>query len=156
MGIAEKYSKLHEECKKHNEIQLTTNGLPYSVNAKKKAKYIAENFAKDGLVEKFCTTEKTQKFLDEIRAKRKYLGIIKCLSHSMSGINLKIITKSSEDKSLIEDWMKSYPKEEQILIECDEKTADFFNDFEDISLNAMTEDERKSAYELYKKCMNEE
>lgn len=39
MGIAEKYSKLHEECKKHNEIQLTTNGLPYSVNAKKSRIY---------------------------------------------------------------------------------------------------------------------
>lgn len=156
MEIAEKYSKLHEECRKRNEIQLTTDGVPYSVDAEKEAECIAENFAKDGFVEKFCTTEKTQKILDEIRAKKKYLGIIKCSTHSMSGISLKIITKSSEDKSLIEDWMKSYPNEQQILIECDEKTAEFFNDFEDISLNAMTEDERERAYELYKKCMNEE
>ena len=69
MKIVEKYSALHEECRKHNEIQLTTDGVPYSVDAKKEAKCIAENFAKDGFVEKFCTTEKTQKILDEIRAK---------------------------------------------------------------------------------------
>lgn len=69
MEIAEKYPKSHEECKKNNEIQLTTDGVSYCVDAKKEAEYIAENFAKDGFVEKFCTTEKTQKILEEIRSK---------------------------------------------------------------------------------------
>lgn len=71
MKIVEKYSALHEECRKHNEIQLTTDGVPYSVDAKRESEYIAKNFAKDGFVEKFCTTEKTKKVLEEIRAKRK-------------------------------------------------------------------------------------
>ena len=39
----------------------------------------------------------------------KYLGIAKVVSESMIGVDIKILTKFSDDKSYIEKWFELYP-----------------------------------------------
>jgi hypothetical protein len=84
----------------------------------------------------------------------KYLGIVKKETQSASGINISILTRFSSSKRVLRKWMKLYPNDENILIENTAELETFFKDFEDIS--PITEDEKKTAEELYDGLIGEE
>ena len=82
----------------------------------------------------------------------KYLGIVKVVSESMIGVDIKILTKFSDDKSYIEKWFELYPDSEKIILQNNYELKSFFGDLEDFS--PVTESERKEArraYEQFKK-----
>jgi hypothetical protein len=83
----------------------------------------------------------------------KYLGIVKKVKESAIGIDISILTKFSNSKRILKKWMKLYSNCEHILIENNAELEAFFKDFEDFS--PVTEDEKKSAKELYDKFMKE-
>lgn len=83
---------------------------------------------------------------------KKYLGIAKIMRESMIGVDIKILTKFSDDKSYIEKWFKLYPDSEKIILENNHELTRFFEDFEDFS--PVTDSEREEAsiaYEKFKK-----
>lgn len=86
----------------------------------------------------------------------KYLGSIKIEKESMSGLEVRIITKSSSRKEEVEEWTKLYPDSESLVIECDDITLEFFECFNDISSKSMTGEEKRKAEETYRKFWNDE
>ena len=82
----------------------------------------------------------------------KYLGITKIMSESMIGINIKILTRFSDDKAYLERWFELYPDSEKIILKNNRELKIFFEDFEDFF--PVTEREREEthiAYEEFKK-----
>ena len=47
----------------------------------------------------------------------KYLGIIKKETKSAIGIDIKILTKFSNSKKTLRQWMKLYPKAKKVLLD---------------------------------------
>lgn len=82
---------------------------------------------------------------------KKYLGIIKTETESFSGASVRILTKFSDYKRVINKWAKSYPNAKKIIIKNDEVLNSFFKDFEDFK--PVTEEEKKEAQKLYDKIM---
>ena len=77
----------------------------------------------------------------------KYLGIIKKETKSAIGIDIKILTKFSNSKKTLRQWMKLYPKAKKVLLDNNTELESFFKDFEDCS--PVTEQEKKEAEKLY-------
>ncbi len=84
----------------------------------------------------------------------KYLGIVKRETESEIGIDIKILTRFSNSKSLLKQWTKLYPKAKNIILENTAELDCFFKDFEDVS--SVTEEEKKEAKKLYNNCINDE
>lgn len=77
----------------------------------------------------------------------KYLGIVKKETESEIGIVIKILTRFSNSKSLLMQWIELYPKAKNIILENTAELDCFFKDFEDVS--PVTEEEKKEAEKLY-------
>jgi hypothetical protein len=69
----------------------------------------------------------------------KYLGIVKKETKSAIGVNIKVLTRFSNSKELLMQWMKLYPKSKNILLKNTAELELFFKDFEDCS--PLTEEE---------------
>lgn len=82
---------------------------------------------------------------------KKYLGIIKIETESFIGVNVRILTKFSDYKRVINKWAKSYPNAKKIIIKNDEVLNSFFKDFEDFK--PVTEEEKKESQKLYDEIM---
>jgi len=85
---------------------------------------------------------------------KKHLGIIKVENESSIGVNVRILTKFSDSKSCLEEWMKLYPNHEKIILDNNELLENFFKDFEDFT--PVTEQEKKRAQKLYEKFMGQD
>lgn len=77
----------------------------------------------------------------------KYLGIVKLETESAIGIDIEILTKFSDSKNILEQWMKLYPNAKSIFLENNIELESFFKDFEDWHL--VTEKEKNEAKKLY-------
>lgn len=87
---------------------------------------------------------------------KKYLGIVKKEIQSMSGLNVRILTRFSDEREYLESWIKSYPTSEYIIIENTEQLEHFFLLFEDFT--PITEEEKQRAQEackLYQEIMQD-
>ena len=84
----------------------------------------------------------------------KYLGIVKKETEAAAGINIKILTRFSNSKSMLMQWMGLYPKSKNIILENTAELDCFFKDFEDCS--PVTEEEKKEAKKLYGNLMKNE
>lgn len=85
---------------------------------------------------------------------KKYLGIIKLVTETAIGVNIRVLTKFSSSKSYIAKWMDMYPNAHKILLDNNESLEQFFKDFEDYT--AVTKTEKVRAEKLYQRFMNEE
>ena len=56
---------------------------------------------------------------------KKYLGIIKIEIESIAGLNLKILTKFSNEKYYLEKWLRLYPNSKKLILENNEELQDF-------------------------------
>lgn len=84
---------------------------------------------------------------------KKYLGIVKKETEFAGGIDIRILTKFSNNKFEIKRWIKLYPKFENLILRNNEKLENFFIDFEDITL--ITRAEKHRAMKLYEELMKE-
>lgn len=78
---------------------------------------------------------------------KKYIGILKITYEYMSGLHIKILTKTYDDKSLLEKWFLKYPDAEHIILENNEILDSMFKVFEDV-LTPITEEEQKMIDEV--------
>ena len=85
---------------------------------------------------------------------KKYLGIIKIEIESIAGLNLKILTKFSNEKYYLEKWLRLYPNSKKLILENNEELQDFFKDFEDNS--PVTQDEFNTSKSLYERFIIKE
>lgn len=87
---------------------------------------------------------------------KKYLGIIKVYSEYMSGVNVKILSKTYDDINLIKLWFDLYPGSEYVILENTKELDSMFEFFKDMT--PVTEEEKEiveKARVLYKKMMKD-
>lgn len=87
---------------------------------------------------------------------KKYLGIIKVYSEYMSGVNVKILSKTYDDINLIKLWFDLYPGSEYVILENTKELDSMFEFFKDMT--PITEEEKEiveKARVLYKKMMKD-
>ncbi|MBQ4263688.1 MAG: hypothetical protein IJB83_05580 [Bacilli bacterium] len=87
---------------------------------------------------------------------KKYLGIIKVYSEHMSGVNVKILSKTYDDINLIKLWFDLYPGSEYVILENTKELDSMFEFFKDMT--PITEEEKEiveKARVLYKKMMKD-
>lgn len=88
---------------------------------------------------------------------KKYLGIIKIYENYMSGTNVRILTKTYDDKDLFKLWFEMYPNSEHIILDNTEELNSMFEIFKDMA--PITNEEKvamQKAKKLYKKLMRDE
>ncbi len=84
---------------------------------------------------------------------KKYLGIVRKATESMVGLDIRILTKFSDRKQDLQQWIKLYPGSESIIMDNTEQLEHFFECFEDFT--PMTADEKQNAQKLYQELMQE-
>ena len=87
---------------------------------------------------------------------KNYLGIIKVYSEYMSGVNVKILSKTYDDINLIKLWFDLYPGSEYVILENTKELDSMFEFFKDMT--PITEEEKEiveKARVLYKKMMKD-
>lgn len=85
---------------------------------------------------------------------KKYLGILKLETESFTGVNIRILTKFSNSKSLIKKWMNLYSDKENIILDNNEQIDEFFKDFEDFT--PITDEEKARDREFYKEFIKQQ
>ena len=78
--------------------------------------------------------------------KGAYIGIVK---ETFTGVNTRIITKFSNDTTLLENWMNFYPNCKSIIMENNFMLEEFFKDFEDLDSNHLKLENQKVVQKMY-------
>ena len=86
---------------------------------------------------------------------KKYLGIVKVETESMSGIRVDLRVKFSDDKSCIERWMELYPNCDKLIFDNTPELDRFFGCFL-LQYNGFTQEEREAGEKAYRELMIEE
>lgn len=73
---------------------------------------------------------------------KKYIGILTVTKEYINGLETKILTKTYDDKSLLEKWFLLYPDSSHIILENNEVLNSMFEVFEDV-LTPITLEEKK-------------
>lgn len=74
---------------------------------------------------------------------KKYIGILTVTNEYVYGLETKILTKTYDDKDLLEKWFLLYPDSPHIILENNEILDFIFKVFEDC-LTPITEEEKKA------------
>ena len=88
---------------------------------------------------------------------KKYIGIIKIYDESMSGVNIRLLSKTYDNVALINEWFKLYPKSEHIILQNTKEIDSMFKIFRDMT--PITKEEKNSlekAKVLRKRLMSDD
>ena len=88
---------------------------------------------------------------------KKYIGIVKIYNENMSGLNIKILSKTYDDTKSIKEWFNLYPNSEHIMLLNTKELDSMFEIFRDMT--PITEEEKQlqeKAKVLYKKLISED
>lgn len=77
---------------------------------------------------------------------KKYIGILTITNEYINGLETKILTKTYDNKNLLEKWFSLYPNSLHIILENNEVLDSMFKAFED-SLTPITLEEIKKLKE---------
>lgn len=83
-----------------------------------------------------------------------YIGIVKTKTESAIGLDIRILTKFSDNTLDLENWMQLYPNAEKIIIDNNEQLEEFFKEFEDFT--PVLHNEKVEAQRLYENLMKSE
>ena len=73
---------------------------------------------------------------------KKFLGIVKLYDESMSGINIKILSRTYDEVELINKWFDLYPDAEHVLLNNTQELNSMFEIFKDMT--PITQEEKDS------------
>ena len=88
---------------------------------------------------------------------KKYIGIIKIYDEYMGGVNIKLLSKTYDDKELMNKWFDLYPNCEHVILLNTKGLDSMFKIFRDIT--PITEEEKnevKKAKILLKRLMSDD
>ncbi len=88
---------------------------------------------------------------------KKYLGIVKIYDEYMSGINIRIKSRTYDDETLINEWFNLYPNSEHVMLQNTQELDSMFEIFRDMT--PITDEEKQSmeqAKVLYRRLMSED
>lgn len=84
---------------------------------------------------------------------KKYLAIAKIITETMGGISTRILTRFSDDKAYLDEWLKGLPKASHIILENNKELQNFFESFEDFL--PVTAEEKAEALKAYEEFMKQ-
>lgn len=88
---------------------------------------------------------------------KKYIGIVKKYCEYMGGLNIRFLSKTYDDKELINEWFNLYPNCEHVMLFNTEELDYMFKPFRDMT--PITQEEKQAmerAKALYKGLMSED
>lgn len=87
---------------------------------------------------------------------KKFLGIVKLYNESMSGIDIKILSKTYDEIELINKWFDLYPDSEHVILNNTQELNSMFEIFKDMTpITQEEKDSIKSAKKLLYELMKD-
>lgn len=87
---------------------------------------------------------------------KKFLGIVKLYDESMSGINIKILSRTYDEVELINKWFDMYPDAEHVILNNTQELNSMFEIFKDMTpITQEEKDSIKNAKKLLYKLMQD-
>lgn len=87
---------------------------------------------------------------------KKFLGIVKLYHENMSGMDIKLLSKTYDRMELINKWFDLYPNAEHVVLNNTKELDSMFETFKDMT--PITQEEEKSvkhAKKLLRKLMED-
>ena len=69
------------------------------------------------------------------------MGLVKIEVENFGGLDLKILSRTYDEKELLNDWFKLYPKSQHVILENNEQLDEMFEIFRDVT--PVTDEEKE-------------